>query len=454
MRSESLAWTALLFVILTGGARAQDAPAPGSEPPGRAKGAFTALAVRDDVPATQTVAPGRAKGVDSDLGRIDDIDMLPTQVGGPKDKPKDKEKPPQPPVPEPPSDPFALAPPTGSEAPARLNPNMIGDLPGYFSLQNVLIGSVKNIVTVKHVQGAAGVVPVVTVYQVPTIVATVVRVPLAFSGPMKIGENQSPMPADRVYISYNYFNSIQAPGGSPGQVNSQAMLVGGVPTTINTPVPGGAPSIDLHSQTFGFEKTFLDGAASIGMRLPVAQVQGDGSIGQQDVGDISTLLNFAFFRDRATGSVLAGGLMVTAPTGPPVNTTVGNIHPWVLQPFFGYRWSMDRLYIQGFTSLAVPSDTREMLGMFNDVAVGYWVYRSGAEQLISAIIPTLEAHVTTPLDHRNPSDPINLPDFVALTAGVHIGLANRAMLTVGTTVPVTAPRLFPIEAVAQFNLRY
>jgi hypothetical protein len=62
--------------------------------------------------------------------------------------------------------------------------------------------------------------------------------------------------------------------------------------------------------------------------------------------------------------------------------------------------------------------------------------------------------VTTPFNHRNGSDPIAMPDFVTLTAGVHIGLGGGSMLTVGTTVPVSGPRLFPIEAVAQFNFRY
>jgi len=135
--------------------------------------------------------------------------------------------------------------------------------------------------------------------------------------------------------------------------------------------------------------------------------------------------------------------MVTAPTGPPVYTVVGNIHPWLLQPFLGYRLSLDRFYVQGFSSVAVPTDERQVLGMFNDIGAGYWLYRASGSGFISAIIPTVEAHVTTPLNHRNVNDPITIPDFVALTAGVHIGLANRAMLTVGVVVPVTGRTCSP-----------
>ena len=86
--------------------------------------------------------------------------------------------------------------------------------------------------------------------------------------------------------------------------------------------------------------------------------------------------------------------------------------------------------------------------------MGYWLYRANPRQAIWAIIPTFEVHVGDPLNHRGPSDPITIPNFVALTAGVHIGLSGGAMLTLGTTVPVTGPQLFPIEAVAQFNMRF
>jgi hypothetical protein len=459
MRRHGLAWSAVLFMLATSGARAQDAARPGNVLPCQAKGAFSLTGLLTEAEAPQTAAPGRAKGADTGEARIPYFGLFLTQTAGGKDtdKQKDKDKLPQPPInPDAPaSDPFASAAPTGSEAPARLNPNMIGDLPGFFSLQRILIGTVQNIVTINQIETESGIIRTVTVKQVPTTVSILARIPLAFSGPIKIAENQSPLPSDRAFLAYNYYNGIQSAGGpGTGGVNSVSTFVAGTQTVINTPIPGGLPSIDLHRQTLGFEKTFFDGAASFGVRLPVAQVQGDGSIGQQDIGDFSTIFNYALFRSQATGSGISAGLMVTAPTGPPNYTAVGDIHPWLLQPFMGYRINADRIYLQGFSSVLTPTDPRYVLAMFNDLSTGYWLYRGNGTEIISAIIPTLEVHVTTPLNHRNNTDLVTLPDFVALTVGVHLGLGNLGMLTIGVTVPVTGPQLFPIEAVTQFNFRF
>jgi hypothetical protein len=393
------------------------------------------------------------------------------------EKTRDKQKPPPSAAAQPPDrDLLTAAEPTGLEAPEGINPRMIGDYQGYFSLRRVLLGTTQTIqtyqvftttVTRQRVVIIDGEPTVITVqvpvkfrvplatYQIQTLAPVVTRVASPFTGGYKIGDNQSPMPEDRVFLTYNYYNDLRGASGgafSP-HLDVQPWAVGGLPAIVTTVVPSPPPG-DLHRQTFGFEKTFLDGSASFGIRVPIHQLEGDGSVGQQDLGDVSAILNYAFFRDPRTGNVLSGGLMATVPTGPGVDTVNGNIHGAILQPFGGGRWTFDRLYLQGFTSIAVPTDPRVVTAMFNDVAVGYWLYRGRGERFLSAVIPTLEAHVTTPLNHRGALDPIIVPDVVALTAGVHLGLSNRAMLTLGAAVPVTGPRIYPIEAVAQFNLRY
>src|SRR5439155_99725 len=55
-------------------------------------------------------------------------------------------------------------------------------------------------------------------------------VPLPGRGAFKIEENESPRPLDRVFVSYNYFNSVGLPG---------------------------TPSYDLHREVAGFEKAFF-----------------------------------------------------------------------------------------------------------------------------------------------------------------------------------------------------
>jgi hypothetical protein len=475
MRLPAMAWTCLLLALTATAAIAQDARFVDDEALGRPKGAQIPPTLVREPAAPAAVVPGRAKGANTGEFRLFDADLLQLVGGGSKDKDKDKGKQkakdqgkgepaktklPQPPTPpalpeSPESDLLTRAENVGAESFEGLSPRMIGDLPGFFSLQRILVPSVKDIITFTTIETDRGILSkVVSVKQVPTFVAITAHLPLAFAGPIKIGENQSPLPQDRAYITYNYYNGIQGQSG-PGMVNSQ-VVPGVFPnfSVVNTPVPGGLPAIDLHRETFGFEKLILGGNASVGMRMPFAQMQGDGTIGRQDIGDLSGIFNYAFFKNPITGSGLAGGLMLTAPTGPPNYTVVGNIHPWLFQPFVGYRFMSDRMYLQGFSSVLTPTDARYVTAMFNDLAAGYWLYRGNPGQTIWAVIPTVEAHVTNPFNHRNLSDPIAMPNFVTLTAGVHIGLAGGSMLTIGTTVPVSGPRLFPIEAVVQFNYRY
>src|SRR5262249_3483533 len=156
----------------------------------------------------------------------------------------------------------------------------------------------------------------------------------------------------------------------------------------------------------------------------------------------------------ATGDVLSAGLMVTAPTGPDVPTVAGDVHSTLLQPFVGYVWNAGRLYVHGFTSLAVPPDHRDLTVPFNDVGVGPRRFPGGPDRPVRFVVPTVEAHVTTPLDHRGAADPVVVPDLVVLTAGVHFGLSGRSTLTLGAATPVTGPRPFDVEAIAQLNWRF
>ena len=56
--------------------------------------------------------------------------------------------------------------------------------------------------------------------------------------------------------------------------------------------------------------------------------------------------------------------------------------------------NLDRFYVQGFTSIAVPTDSVVVTALFNDIGVGYYLYRGDGERFITALIPTVEAHVT------------------------------------------------------------
>ena len=105
------------------------------------------------------------------------------------------------------------------------------------------------------------------------------RVPLFSRTSYSIGDDENPRPQDRLYFEFNYFNDASTP------------------TT----------RIDLSRETFGFEKTFLDGNASIGVRVPFYDTSGDFSLDDSDdVGDLTIILKYALINNRSTGSCLVG----------------------------------------------------------------------------------------------------------------------------------------------------
>jgi hypothetical protein len=300
---------------------------------------------------------------------------------------------------------FAQAPPAGTAGPETFNPQMLGDLIGY---------SVRRVVVL------------------PNGATAVAQVPIAARGAFKIADNESPRPQDRVFFNYNYFNNVN------GSINDFL------------------PRTDLHREIFGFEKTFLGGNASVGVRLPIFQIDGDGGVSDSDFGDVSFVLKYAVLNDLQTGNVLSGGLVVTAPTGPDAVLFTGeDIHPTLLQPFVGYIFNLDSFYVHGFTSLVVPTDSRDATVLFNDIGIGCWLYRSNGDGFLNAIVPTFEAHINTPLNNRGTDhSPLGFPDFVVLTGGVHFGLCRSSVLTLGMATPVTGPQPFDVEAIAQFNFRF
>jgi len=248
-----------------------------------------------------------------------------------------------------------------------------------------------------------------------------------FRGGFKIAENESPQPQDRVFLNYNYYRDV-------GSVE------------------------DVHRETIGLEKALLSGRASVGLRLPFFQVRGNGAGHDTNVGDLSVVLKYAVIDEPASGSTLSTGLVITAPTGPEAYSFVvrdgriDEIHPWLLQPFVGYLWKRGDLFVHGFTSVAVPTDSNDVTIAFVDVGLGYWLFRGGG--VLSAIVPTVEAHVNVPLDHRDTDHVPRFRNSVDLTAGFHFVFRDRLSVGLAVGVPVTSPRLFDVEAIANLNYRF
>ncbi|AGA29089.1 hypothetical protein Sinac_4933 [Singulisphaera acidiphila DSM 18658] len=262
----------------------------------------------------------------------------------------------------------------------------------------------------------------------------------------KIADNQSPMPQDRVFYSFNYFNNMN------GDVNSR----------LGSPIN----DMQVYRQLLGLEKTFWRGNASVGVRLPIDTLwtnSADPSLrhNSTSVGDLTVFTKFLLYDNPAVGSLLSGGLAVTAPTGPASfagSSTAVGFRNTQIQPFLGYILRRGDFYLQGFSAIDVPTDSRDVTMWYNDLAVGYFVYQSAdPSAFLSAVVPTFEVHLNDPLNHRGalrPNDPAGTPDVLDLTFGTSFIIHKRLVATVGCSFPVTGPRPFDIEAVALLNFYY
>jgi hypothetical protein len=249
--------------------------------------------------------------------------------------------------------------------------------------------------------------------------------PLPARAAFKITEDESPRPQDRAYLNYNLYYQIQNPFLNPG---------------------GRAP--DLHREMLGLEKTFLDGNASIGLRLPYLELTGNRDIEDSHISDLSVIFKYAFINDRTTGNVLSGGMVVTAPTGQELQVEgESSVRSTVLQPWVGYIYNVNRSwFLQGFSSLAVPTDARDVTLLFNDIGVGYRLYRSNnPDSWLTGIVPVSEIHVNTPLNHRGLDHfPLGFQDSVNYTGGAYFYM-RKAVLGIAFGRPLTGPKPYDFE---------
>jgi hypothetical protein len=269
---------------------------------------------------------------------------------------------------------------------------------------------------------------------------------------LKIAENQSPQPQDRLFYSFNYYSNLNA----------------SIDKRFDTPIN----NLQAYRSIFGFEKTFDSGRASFGAVLPLdtlsasSTIQGNfakpGGVSTA-VGDLSIFTKVVIRQDLETGSLISGGLVVTAPTGPASFAGANYItalNTTEIQPYLGYLFRRDRFYLHGFSAFSFPANPNDVTLAYNDLGVGYFLYQdTNARPLhwITAIIPTSEIHINTPLNHQNPynaNDVAGSANVVNLTQGLNIEFGRQAILTFGIATPITQPRPFDLEALILFNFRF
>jgi hypothetical protein len=260
---------------------------------------------------------------------------------------------------------------------------------------------------------------------------------------VKMAENQYPRPVDRFWVSFNYYD----------QVNS------GINNEFGTPIK----NMQAYREVFGFEKTFLNKQASVGFRLPLNTLNitsGFPGIGgtSTSLGNFSSYFKFAVYDDGP--NFLSVGLDLNFPTGPKSFAgypSLLGINAFDIQPFMAYIVQRDRFYLQGFNSIAVPTDRNLATMYYCDIGLGYYFFRNeDPRALLSFIVPTFETHLNIPLNWVGfqPRYIGGTPDVVDLTFALNVGLGKRAVLSTAYVRPVTGPLPFGGEYALMLNIPF
>ena len=239
----------------------------------------------------------------------------------------------------------------------------------------------------------------------------------AYAGRQKLAENTSPIPVDRLFVNYSFFDD----------------------TSI---VDGG---ISVHRFTPGFEKTFLNGDMSFEARFPIAITQAadigvNGQNGLVDknltgeLGNITLFLKALLYETERT--MFSAGLGVALPTADDIvvndmslqfsNTAetllrVDNesVH---LLPFIGGVYTPnDRLFASWIAQVDIDTNGQGVAGnnfgtlvdrgtlqdttyLFLDGSVGYWLYRNQNSRTITGFAPIAELHINQSLGDADTVD--------------------------------------------------
>ncbi len=264
---------------------------------------------------------------------------------------------------------------------------------------------------------------------------------------IKITENQSPRPMDRVYFDFNYYNNVN--------------------DTVNRRNLSPITRMQAYTYLFGLEKTFNGGLGSIGLRVPLENLSAS-SVGNvvstpttTATGDLSIFAKYILAQDKRTGSLVSVGFDVTLPTGPasfagaPYLLGINSVY---FQPFLGYIYNYNRWYFQGFTGMTYSASVGDASFVYNDFGVGYFLKRSvDPREFVTALAPSMEIHVNNPMNHRDPYNVFDLAgsaDNVDLTFGLNVEIHRAAVITLGFVTPLASPKPFDTEALIMLNIYY
>lgn len=301
----------------------------------------------------------------------------------------------------------------------------------------------------------------------------IVPQPLVLPGLLTAANAEPARPLDRVFLSYTYYDHFKV---------VQTFFD---PATGNPTGSARVTGFNLNRFDVGAEKTFFDGAASVYVRAPYLDAtQNVFGLPLDGAGDISGGLKVVLLHDCDSGSALTAGLTVSAPTARDAILTTGidrsnpaaprftttKINPTFIQPWTAGLLALDRLFVQDYLGVIVPTEDKVSTFINNDLTIGYQIYRGDCEQLLRFVAPTVDVQALIPVNHEGSGGAIvpvrpgaggaiaigspTFPNQVFVTGGVQVGLGERVILSGGVVVPVVGPKAFDVGFTGGINILY
>lgn len=309
----------------------------------------------------------------------------------------------------------------------------------------------------------------------------------ATAGRVKLSENSSPIPRDRILMNYSYFSNV---GLAPGGVN------------VNRITPG-------------FEKTLFSKNLSLEVRTPMAvtldqdlQLNQTGGLSSQgfnqvEMGDVTATLKAMFYQSESTA--LSAGMGMSFPTSDDISLRLSSgveslridhrsVH---VMPFVGGVYTPnDRFFGQWIAQVDVATNPDPVLmnldpnGLFSqstasglqrtgamtdptflylDGNVGYWTYRSEDpnESGLSGLAVVSELHYNRSLqnfDEVSSSIPGFDPAYkftvgnsrayleqLNFMVGCVAEIGGNSVISTGYAVPLTGSPIFSGEFRMTYN---
>ena len=284
---------------------------------------------------------------------------------------------------------------------------------------------------------------------------------------IKIAENNSVFPQDRFLFNYSLFGNV-----------------------ILSP----RDTLDVNRFTFGLEKTWRQGLASLELRVPFAstvnsdQYAGGVSLAHVEFGNIGLIYKRLLHRTDRTA--WAAGLALTLPTAEDTRLFLADgtqilqidnaaVH---LMPYVGvFVQPRSRLFAQAFVQVDVATNGNSVYGdstgasslpyagrlhdqtqLFADIEIGYWLYRDGGARRLTGIVPALEVHYTSSLTDADRVEANGVAvtstdsryDYLNMTVGGHLLFRDRAAVTPAVVFPLRSgnDRQFDAELQVQVNV--